>query len=152
MRQEVLCPPVCSPTHSLPAHPTQAIKGRMLRDSGSFGHSNSLLPASGLGLRSLLGVLLAFWVVERLFQGCGQGSPGWGLQGAGALPTPLLPVEPLLPQELLVNLRTCFRVLRGQSQGRGARPPGQHNSQESRVLPFLGWEEPKVGASMGNKR
>lgn len=120
---------------------------------GNFGRPNSLLLESELGLwASMLGVLHACLGSGKTSKGVGRAPLGWGLRGAGALPTPLLPVEPLLPQELLVNLRTCFRVLRGQSRRRGARPLGQHNSQESRVLPFLGWEEPKVGASMGNKR
>lgn len=114
---------------------------------GNFGRPNSLLLERGLGLwASMLGVLRACLGSGKTSKGVGRAPLGWGLRGAGALPTPLLPVE------LLVNLRTCFRVLRGQSQRRGARPLGQHNSQESRVLPFLGWEEPKVGASMGNKR
>lgn len=40
-----------------------------------------------------------------------------------------------------------------QSQERGARPLGQHSSPGSTaVLPSLGWEEPRVGVSMGNRR
>lgn len=91
--------------------------------------------------------------VEDLLRGSGQGFPLPGdSEGQTSSPAPLLPVEPLLPQEPLVNLRPCSRALRGQSQGMGARPLGRHSSQGSMALPFLGWEEPRVGASMVNKR
>ena len=86
---------------------------------------------------------------QRVWVGLPQAG---GSEGLGPSPAPLLPVEPLLHRELILNPKPCSRAPTGQSLGRGARPLGQHSSQGSTVSPSLGWEEPRVGASMGNER
>lgn len=89
------------------------------------------------------------WRVRGLWPGSSRAGVS---EGQGPSLTLLQPMEPLLHQELLVNPRPCSRALRRWSQGRGAWPLGWHSSQGSKVLPFLGWEEPRVGASTGNER
>lgn len=140
-----------------PPTPPQAINERTL-GLGVQGNFFTPMPHS-LAPWAKLGALRACWESQRAYGSSGRTPhrvwvgrpPGRGV-GVGGFPAPLLSVEPLVHQELPLNLKTCSRALRGQSLGRGARPLQQHSSQGSMVSPFLGWEEPKVGASTGNER
>lgn len=107
----------------------------MLGTLGNFGHPNSLLLASGLGLYSMLGVLRAFWVVERLFQGCGRGA----LRGRGPPHSPAACGTPP-PSGTACKPENLFQGSEGSEPGEGGQAPG--TAQQPRVqgvaLPGLG--------------
>lgn len=80
-------------------------------------------------------------------------SPGWGSDRQGLLYLLFpAPCEPWPGTGLHVNLRSCSRAPKRQSQGKGAKPLGQPSSLVSMGLPSPDWEEPRVGALMENER
>lgn len=132
----------------------QAINGRMLglRTLGSFGHPNSLLLESGLGLvtQSMLGVLMHIWAVKGLFKGPGQGFPpapipaphprGWRLREAGALSFSLTAHGAPSPSGTACKPETLFQGTEGSEPGEGSQAPGtaQQPKVQGVALPGLG--------------